>query len=95
MAEREPDINDVGTFVTKVAIGYVLPPEEAVGRILHALQRMAPQPSQRMLRDLLTIKLLVPRESAEVVIYGIPEVAHYIHQTREALVQRYYDREGQ
>ena len=91
---QEPagDPNDIGLFISTVATGYVEPAIDKVRAIETAIHSLIlPNVSRQILKDLMTIKLLAPEESKDLVICNIPQVAAFIHQIRTVLVRRYHE----
>jgi len=86
----EPNTNDVGLFVSTTPIGYLEPNAEVAKRILSHVQALTKEVSRHFLQDLLTIKMLVPEESKDLVIYNVPMAVDFIGRLREQLVMKYY-----
>ena len=88
--QRHP--NDVGTFVSTMAISYTEPPAEVVQRIEGALRTVQKGAiSKSFLKSLLMIKILAPAGSRDLQIYSLPEAMQLIRQTGAVLVRNYYE----
>ena len=87
------DPNDIGTFISPIVVGYSEPDMATIVRIQAAVQAMYTTPSQRLLKDLLTIKLLAPNESHRLQICSIPEAMSIIAQLNQRLLQQYREEE--
>ena len=86
--------NTVGTFVSDVPIGYVEPSREVVAGMRSVIHQVTFHTVPRqLLKDLLTIKLLAPEESKELIVYNIPQAIGFISEISELLVRRYHSKE--
>ena len=84
------DANNPGIFISTTALGYVQAPAGVIAQINASLRALPAIPRQ-VLEQLLTIKLLAPQESRELVIYNVPEAVKMINEVRAALSRRYYE----
>ena len=82
---------ELGTFVSSVAVGFVAPTNGESARILRAMQEL-PQGgvTTNLLKDLLLIKQLAPRESAGLLIYPAPMVLDFVRRLKTQLTLQYY-----
>ena len=87
------DPNDIGTFISPIVVGYSEPDMATIVGIQAAAQALSTAPSQQLLRNLLTIKLLVPNESRRLQVCAIPEAMAIITQLNQRLVQQYCEEE--
>ena len=91
--ETVQDTNDIGTFISPIVVGYSEPDMATIVRIQGAVQAMYTAPSRQLLKDLVTIKLLISSESRRLQICNIPEAVAIISQLRQSLVQQYREEE--
>lgn len=87
------DPNDIGTFISPIVVGYSEPDMATIVRIQAIAQAMCVAPERQLLKNLMTIKLLVPNESRRLQIYTIPEAISIIAQLNQRLLQRYHEEE--
>ena len=87
------DTNDIGTFISPIVVGYSEPDVATIVRIQAAVQAMYTAPSRQLLKDLVTIKLLIPNKCRRLQICNIPEAVAIIVQLRQSLVQQYREEE--
>lgn len=88
--------NDVGTFVSTTAIGFTLAGPEAVARITRELKTGSVKDmTRRFVDDLMTIKLLAPTESADLLIHPVPLIQTFVSGLRRELVMAYYLQQGE
>lgn len=91
---EDSNSNDVGIFVTQQAIGYVEYEGEEVQKIEELVKEfLKAAPSKEMLKDLLTIKLLMPEASRDLRIYTLPQAVGMIKKIKEIAVRGYYEKE--
>ena len=83
------DSNNVGLFVTTSLIGYVEPSIAVVKRIHDKLRASQATVPHQLLKDLITIKLLAPTASNDIIICTIPDAVAMIAALNDALVRRY------
>mgnify|MGYP001589827344 CR=1 FL=1 len=88
------DSNNVGLFVTASLIGYKEPSRDMVTRIHEALRASQTTIPPQLLQDLITIKLLAPNASKDVMICAIPSAMEMIATLKDILV-RSYSKHGQ
>lgn len=79
-----------GIFITTTPIAYLEPPAATIQAIQAQLKSLTVVIPQSLLRDLLTIKLLAPEESKDLVVYNIPMAAEFITKLKNDLVMKYY-----
>ena len=87
---EEATPKDIGTFVTCQPVGYLEPPADVVKKVHAHLKTLTDAIPAQMLRDLLVLKLLVPEESRDLVIYNLPMAAEFLGRLRHQLVLKYY-----
>lgn len=90
MTPHSQDSNDVRLFVTTSLIGYMEPARAIVKRIHEALRVSQTAIPPQLLKDLITIKLLAPTASKDVIICAIPEAMAIIAELKDVLVRRYH-----
>ena len=93
MADTLPaqDTSDVGTFISPIVVGYSEPDMATIVRIQAAVHDLYKAPSRQLLKELITIKLLVPHESRRLHICAISEAVCIIAQLSQRLVQKYQE----
>jgi len=79
-----------GPFISQAILGYVEPPDEVIRQIEGTI--LLTQPSQEVLRALLTIKLLAPVESRMLRVFTIPQAEGFILSLKAQLVGEYHRR---
>ena len=85
------DINDPGPFVTNEPIVIYPALPDDVREIEAYITQLAPTTMNHdMLRDLLYLKLLAPRESHLLMIAPLAEAHAVIHRVATTLLTRYY-----
>ncbi len=90
----EPNPNDVGTFISSTAIGFVLASPDETARYAKALHTGSVKDMNRTFIDnLLAIKLLAPTESESLLIHPIPLIQTFVASLRQELVMAYYLRQ--
>ena len=96
MAVTEPNPNDVGVFVSNVAVGFVLADPKLTALITKQMKTGSVKDMNRkFIDDLLTIKLLAPAESAELLIHPVPMIQGFVSGLRTELVMNYYLQQGE
>src|SRR3990167_2900382 len=85
-----PESPVVGTFVSCASAGYLEPAEDVVRRLNDYLKTLSKGTSPTFLKALLTIKLLAPEESEDLVICNVPMAVDFISMLRDKLVMHYY-----
>jgi hypothetical protein len=92
----EANPNEVGTFVSSIAIGFVLASPEETARIAARLKTGSVTDMTRLfVDDLLAIKLLAPTESAGLLIHPVPMIQTFVRTLRQELVMNYYLQQGE
>ena len=87
----EQNPNDVGTFVSGTAIGFVMASPTEVAAITRQMKLgSATNMSRKFIDDLLAIKLLAPQESAALLIQPVPMIMTFVSSLRHELVMSYY-----
>lgn len=84
------DFNDVGTFVSSVAVGFVLATERDMVQINQALRANGSKLTKTFLDNLLTIKLLAPDESRDLMIQPTSQIQSFVSSLRQGLLLKYY-----
>lgn len=84
------DFNNVGTFVTSAAIGFVQANPADMVALNAALKANGSKLTKRFLDNLLTIKLLAPTESQDLMIQPTPQIEQFVASLRSNLVLKYY-----
>ena len=89
----ERDTNDVGIFTSTSAIGFVEPSVTTIGKIEAKLKEMFVKtpPAKDFLKALMTIKMLAPQESRDLIIYNLPQAVAIIKQLEQKLLHTYYE----
>lgn len=92
----EPNPNDVGTFVSTTAIGFVLATVEETAFITKQMKTGSVKDmTRRFIDDLLVIKLLAPTESAGLLIHPVPLIQNFVSGLKHELLMAYYLQQGE
>lgn len=92
----EANPNDVGTFVSQTAIGFVLASPEETLRLTRQLETdSVTDMTRQFVDDLMVIKLLAPTESAGLLIHPVPMIQSFVRTLRQELVMAYYLQQGE
>lgn len=92
----EANPNEVGTFVSQTAIGFVLASPEETARLTRQLKTgSVTDMTRQFVDDLLAIKLLAPTESAGLLIHPMPMIQSFVRTLRQELVMGYYLQQGE
>ena len=87
----EQNPNDVGTFVSGTAIGFVMASPTEVAAITRQMKSgSVGNLNRKFIDDLLAIKLLAPQESASLLIQPVPMIMNFVSSLRHELVMSYY-----
>lgn len=93
---QDPNSNDVGTFVSTTAIGFVLASAEETAAITKQMKiGSAKGMTRRFVDDLLVIKLLAPSESSGLLIHPVPMIQNFVSGLKNELLMAYYLQQGE
>ena len=84
---------DPGVFVSNIPVGFVAPSPEDIARIDRLMRSLPTSATDaRFFNNLLTIKMLAPEESRELLIYPSAMVVDFVNRLRQTLTMTYYSR---
>lgn len=87
----EPNPNEVGTFVSTTAVGFVqASPKEMLAIHKQLKLGSVKDMNRKFVEDLIAIKLLAPTESAGLLIQPAPLIQTFASRLRQELLMAYY-----